>query len=341
MTGPSAVMARAMLALYIDTGRRPGEIAALSGDCLVEHPNGDVDLIYDDTKTGRLHRSLVINRDTADVIRSWRTEKERDEIRSKWLFPAASRMNSKTDRHVQASLAATALRAAIEAMPAPAWAPIGGWLPKLGATGLVLYDFRHAYAQRHADAGVEPDVLMDLMGHKTFRTTLGYYEVSGERKRAAVRKIRPLVMDRTGALSNASGQRSRLSTVAVPYGGCSEPSNVAAAGKSCPIRFQCAGCTFYRPDPSYLPDIEHQIIKIRTELAAARHIGAAEFVIRGYEDELSSFDTVVSAMRRALDQLPDQERLDVEEASRTLRQARLATASRPLLPIRPVTKDDS
>ena len=28
------------------------------------------------------------------------------------------------------------------------------------------YSFRHTYAQRHADAGTAPDVLMTLMGHE-------------------------------------------------------------------------------------------------------------------------------------------------------------------------------
>ncbi|MBC7590064.1 MAG: tyrosine-type recombinase/integrase [Salinibacterium sp.] len=341
VSGPSAETARAMLALYIDTGRRPGEIAALTENCLVEHANGDVDIIYDDTKTGHPRRSLVINQNTADVIRAWRASPTRSGVRSKWLFPVVGAMNSTVDRHITSQHAATALRAMLEAMPAPAWAPSGHWLPRMGGRfGLILYDFRHAYAQRHADEGVEPDVLMELMGHKTFRTTLVYYEVSGARKRAAVHKVRPLVMDRTGTLTNTGKQRARLSTVAVPYGGCSEPSNVAAAGNACPIRFQCSGCTFYRPDPSYLPDIEHQLIKLRTELAAARHMGAADFVIRGYEDEIRSFEVVTEAMRTALARLPDQERLEVEEASRTLRAARLVNAARPLLPIRPVTHGD-
>ena len=37
------------------------------------------------------------------------------------------------------------------------------------------YSFRHTYAQRHADAGVAPDVLMALMGHEKIGTTMGYY----------------------------------------------------------------------------------------------------------------------------------------------------------------------
>jgi DNA-binding MurR/RpiR family transcriptional regulator len=38
----------------------------------------------------------------------------------------------------------------------------------------VPYAYRHSYAQRHADAGVQPDVLRELMSHRSMRTTTGY-----------------------------------------------------------------------------------------------------------------------------------------------------------------------
>ncbi|WP_257579027.1 tyrosine-type recombinase/integrase [Streptomyces sp. JJ38] len=44
--------------------------------------------------------------------------------------------------------------------------------------------------------------------------------------------------------------------VQLPYGNCTEPTTIKAGGKSCPLRFQCVGCGFYRPDPSYLPAVE-------------------------------------------------------------------------------------
>jgi integrase len=54
--------------------------------------------------------------------------------------------------------------------------------PLLGADGsefprkaVVPYAYRHSYAQRHADAGVPPDVLRDLMGHRSMTTTQVYY----------------------------------------------------------------------------------------------------------------------------------------------------------------------
>ena len=38
-------------------------------------------------------------------------------------------------------------------------------------TKIVLYAYRHSYAQRHADAGVPVEVLRELMSHRKLDTT--------------------------------------------------------------------------------------------------------------------------------------------------------------------------
>jgi hypothetical protein len=50
--------------------------------------------------------------------------------------------------------------------------------------------------------------------------------------------------------------RHGLREVAVPYGRCSEPTNVQAGGGQCPICFCCLGCEHFSSDISYLPDLE-------------------------------------------------------------------------------------
>ncbi|MGW8355549.1 hypothetical protein [Streptomyces wedmorensis] len=95
------------------------------------------------------------------------------------------------------------------------------------------------------------------MDHRNFRTTLGYYKVSLKRKREAVTTMRMHVVDRSvNPARIASNTAYEAHSVTVPFGNCREPSNVKAGGSACPIRFQCAGCGFYWPDPSYLPAIE-------------------------------------------------------------------------------------
>lgn len=57
-------------------------------------------------------------------------------------------------------------------------------------------------------------------------------------------------------LLDSERARRAIGEVAVPYGVCTEPSNVAAGGQDCPVRFRCVGCGHFRTDISYLPDLE-------------------------------------------------------------------------------------
>jgi hypothetical protein len=105
-----------------------------------------------------------------------------------------------------------------------------------------------------------------------------------------------------------------LRSVSVPFGNCREPSNVKAGGKACPIRFQCAGCGFYRPDPSYLPAIEEHLtaLKADRETATAMHVDA--FVVRNLDEQITAFGQVAATMHHTLNALPAEERAEVEQA---------------------------
>ena len=141
---------------------------------------------------------------------------------------------------------------------------------------ITLYAFRHSYAQRHADAGTPVDVLRQLMDYVPVETTLGYYKVTLKWRREAVAAVSDLVVDRHGRRLGAVDDLDyAVGTVAVPYGNCAEPSNIKAGGGHCPIRFQCAGCAFYRPDPSCLPAIETHVADLRVNKEQALATDAA------------------------------------------------------------------
>ena len=203
-----------------------------------------------------------------------------------WLFPACAETTG--PGHLSTIRLATALRRWVDAIPAlrsDLPGPDGAPLP-FDRSRIYPYAFRHSYAQRHADAGVGVEVLKELLDHRDLGVTQGYYQVSLRRKRAAVAIMSRYVHDHTGTrrLTGPTRQRGpgrvridaaaaayEIGSVAVPFGNCIEPSNVNAGGKQCPIRFQCAGCGFYRPDPSYLPAINNHI----TALKADRETAAA------------------------------------------------------------------
>ena len=85
------------------------------------------------------------------------------------------------------------------------------------------------------------DVLKELLDHGSIQTTLGYYSVTHKRKQQAIRAVGSLAVDAEGHPSLfADPLAYDRASVSVPFGNCTEPSNVKAGGGACPIRFQWA-----------------------------------------------------------------------------------------------------
>lgn len=344
-TGPHGSMSAADLRamhqtiyqILRDTGRRPGEIVSLKIGC-VEVIDAQHNLVYDNHKAARLRRRLPITTDTAEIITAWqdrRTQLSTAPATRQWLFPSPLLRSRQARGHLIASSIGVAFRYWTRSIP-----KIDGEL--LGPDGTPLpfdralitpYVLRHSYAQRHADAGVPVDVLKELLDHRSIQTTLGYYSVTHKRKQQAIRAVGSLAIDASGNPSSfADPLAYERASVSVPFGNCTEPSNVKAGGGSCPIRFQCAGCGFYRPDPSYLPAIEEHIHSLKADRETARAIGAADYVIANMSSEIEAFTRVVDTMRRRLTELGTEQRAEIDEASRILRRARAARR----IPITPV-----
>ncbi|MFF7705502.1 tyrosine-type recombinase/integrase [Streptomyces lydicus] len=317
-----------------DTGRRPLEVASLARDCL-ETDRGQTSLIWDNHKRRRHRWRLPITATTAQAIREWQQRRNHLDLPAsgeRFLFPALT--DQSAAGHLSSSYISETLRLWVASIPeihAEGVDADGNPLP-FDRTLIYPYAFRHSYAQRHADAGTPVDVLRELMDHKSIAMTQRYYQVSLKRKRAAVTTLSAHVVDRGGQAAPTSATAYELRSVAVPYGGCTEPSNVKAGGSSCPIRFQCAGCGFYRPDPSYLPAIEQHINELRADRETALAMDAAEFVTIALTAQITAFEQVVTRMNRYLAAMPAHERAELEEASTVLRRAR-AGAPRPLLPL--------
>jgi hypothetical protein len=198
------------------------------------------------------------------------------------------------------------------------------------------------YAQRHADAGVPIDVLRDLMDHRSVSTTQGYYRVTLRPKREAVRTLRLQIIHRTGAPAPApSATAYELRSVAAPFGNCTEPSNVKAGGGACPIRFQCAGCGFYRADPSYLPAIEDHIQALRADRERAAAMDVDDFVLRNLTDQIEAYQHAFDTMRSKITAASDEERAEIEQAAAVLRKLRAGRTTLPIISRNAVGHDAS
>ena len=228
------------------------------------------------------------------------------------------------------------------------------WLTSLGplrtaggtvfdSAKIVLYAYRHTYAQRHADAGVPIDVLAELLDHKDLGVTRGYYRVGEDRRRDAVDKVTAMSFDRHGnrtwrdarAMLDAEHARYAVGQVAVPYGTCTEPSNVAAGGDDCPLRFRCAGCDHFRTDVSYLPDLTaylDDLLRTRERLAAAS--GADDWARTAAappDQEIRKIRELISRIKGDIAGLDPGDRARIDEAIAVVRKHRAVSLGMPRL----------
>jgi hypothetical protein len=199
---------------------------------------------------------------------------------------------------------------------------------------IVPYSYRHSYAQRHADNGTPPDVLRDLMGHDSMQTTLAYYRVTEKRVRSAVEDVsrhqfdgqgRPILTAVAGLLADEH-TRLRVGQVAVPFGICTEPSNVKAGGHACPYKFTCIGCGHFRSDPSYLPELKsylQQLLADRERLLAATDIQDwARAKALPADEEITQLRSLIRRIEHDLLDLTPEDRKTIQDAVNVVRAAR-------------------
>lgn len=331
---------RTGIELAIDTGRRPEEICDLAFDCLVRDHDGLAVLVYDNHKANRLGRRLPITEHTAAVIVA-----QQHRVRAR--FP-----NTPTDqlkllptdrRNPDGATAITGFSLAfghrrwIDQMP-PLFTVDGIEFDK---RRIVLYAYRHTYAQRHADAGVPIDVLAELMSHRKLDTTTGYYRIGEDRRHEAVDRVAAMQFDRHGnrvwrsAAQLLESERARrvIGAVAVPFGTCAEPSNVAAGGTACPFRFRCVGCDHFRTDISYLPDLQvylDDLLATRERLLATVDLDEwARTDALPSAEEIRRIRRLIDRIRGGMDQLTEHDRTQVEQAVAVVRRHRTAMAGTP------------
>lgn len=324
---------RTAVELAIDTGRRPEEICDLDFDCLARDEDGLPVLVYDNHKANRPGRRLPIGEHTAAVIIA-----EQQRVRARYphtpvgqlkLLPT-DRRNPDGRRAITGFSLAFAHRAWVDRLPVLRTAD-GIEYDK---TKIVLYAYRHSYAQRHADAGVPVQVLRELMSHRKLETTSGYYRVGESRRREAVDRVAAMQFDRNGnriwrqaqALLDSEHSRRAIGAVAVPFGVCAEPSNVKAGGGACPYRFRCAGCDHFRTDVSYLPDLQaylDDLLRTRERLLATTDLDQwARTEAMPSEEEIRRIRRLIARIHSGLDELTAQDREHLEQAITVVRRHR-------------------
>ena len=324
---------RTAVELAIDTGRRPEEICDLDFDCLARDADGLPVLVYDNHKANRPGRRLPISEHTAALVT---TQQHRVQARYPHTPLGELKLLPTDRRNPDGCRAITGFSLSFHHR---AWV---SRMPVLRTTDgiefdkrkIVLYAYRHTYAQRHADAGVPIDVLRELMSHRKLDTTKQYYRIGEQRRREAVDRVAAMAFDRHGnriwrqaqTLLDSEHVRRAIGQVAVPFGVCAEPSNVKAGGQACPFRFRCAGCDHFRTDVSYLPDLQaylDDLLRTRERILATTEIdqwARAEAIPS--DEEIRRIRRLITRIRTGLDELTPEQREHIEQAITVVRRHR-------------------
>ena len=327
----------------IDTGRRPEDILDLPLDCLQRDKNGAAVLVYDNAKAHRLGRRLPISQATTAVIVA-----QQNLVRQRFphtpigelkLLPTPRR-NPTGGRPITIAMLDQRHREWVTALPTLRTSD-GVEVDK---TRIVPYAYRHTYAQRHADAGVPIDVLADLLDHRNLNVTRRYYRIGEDRRRDAVDRVTARSFDRHGnriwrdaqAMLESEHARYAIGEVAVPYGTCTEPSNVQAGGGACPIRYRCAGCDHFRTDVSYLPDLTahlDDLLRTRERLTATID-GVDAWAGRDAaptQQEITRIRRLINRVKGDIANLDAAERAQIDEAVAVIRRHRAVSLGMPTI----------
>ncbi|HEY6422564.1 MAG TPA: tyrosine-type recombinase/integrase [Pseudonocardiaceae bacterium] len=322
--------------LGIDTGRRPEDILGLPLNCLDRDKDGGAVLVYDNIKADRLGRRLPISQTTAAVITG-----QQDRVRARFPHTAAAQLTllptprRNPDGRTPISIDMLDNRHREWADALPTLRTRDG--AEFDKTRIIPYAWRHCYAQRHADAGVPVDVLAELLDHRNLNVTRRYYRIGEDRRRAAVDMVTARSFDRHGnriwrdaqALLESEHARYAVGDIAVPYGTCSEPSNVQAGGGACPVRFRCVGCDHFRTTVAHLPDLQaylEDLLRTRERLAATLD-GVDEWARTDATptgEEITRIRQLINRIKGDVAELDETERARVEDAVAVIRRHRAA-----------------
>ena len=332
-------MWRIIYQLMRDTGRRPIEICALRTDCIGGTADEPV-LRWYSYKMGRPGRDLPIELALAREVREWLSIREALSIPKAsrpYLFPAVTEVSA--EPYLRPSYFALTLRLWVRSIPFIGSGTVddNGNEVEFDRSNIYPYSFRHTWAQRHADSGTEIEVLADLLDHEGLDTVGVYYRVSDKRKRSAIAKVAQHTFDHRGKpRSTVDPSTYQLRSLAVPYGNCTEPANVKSGGQTCPIRFQCSGCGFYRPDASHLVAIEQEIHDLRQNYEQALAMDVEPYVLQSIEGQIASYGRIVAEMKKSIEAMTAEERNNLLEAATIMR--RIRAGQLPQLKIEPVTR---
>lgn len=154
---------KALIALFISTGLRLSEVYQLNRNTIqVEHKktaDGEVRVLGVGSVIGKgdKERLFLVDRLTLESIGAY-LRARRDDGEPLFISNRRQRLSRREMQHI-----------------------FKKWCAKLKLPDYHIHQLRHSYAERLANAGIPSLVLKKLMGHASFSTTQGYFEIKRQR----------------------------------------------------------------------------------------------------------------------------------------------------------------
>jgi integrase len=316
--------ARVLIYLQERCGRRTSETVRLREDCISYDNSGAPYLNWTQAKPPwQPGPRLPIHQETHDMIREWQQIKADHGVVSQWLFPT---FKGTKDHHRADAFLNGRLREFLKILisQAPFASPVEGaegHLVQFDLTQIDPYSFRHAFAQRLADAADEngvsttpPDVLRELMGHKSHATTMAYYEVTAKRRKKAMAALPARRLDINGKVVSFDRERDGFGKIALTVGTCTEPQNVAANGHFCSVDYACESCPFFLVDPLERDAMEAKRLHLKVKYERARAIQTRQHVLEYLLKRIDDCSSLIGAIDAYIASLEPSERRKIEEA---------------------------
>ena len=310
---------RAMIFVHERCGRRTSETVKLSDECISYDSQGSPYLEWQQGKPPyAMGNRLPLHQETHDVIRQWQDIKREHGTQSQWLFPSSN--YSTADEPYRSKFLSTRIRqlARLVQKHSPFQGAVegpDGNLVHFDWSSIDAYSFRHAFAQRLADATdaeghstTPPDVLQSYMGHKTFGMTMAYYEVTAKRRKKALDALPARRINLHGEVVNVDRERQSFGKVAVTLGHCSEPQNVAANGHMCALENSCESCPFFLVDPMERDGVDAKQRNLRVLRERASVIDSPQHILDHYEARIRDCTTIIDGIDDYIATLPAKER---------------------------------
>ncbi|MFE7302789.1 hypothetical protein [Streptomyces sp. NPDC057579] len=141
------------------------------------------------------------------------------------------------------------------------------------------------------------------------------------------------IWGKVSTVLDAERTRRAVGLVYVPFGTCFEPSNVAAGGGACPLRFRYVGCDHFSTDVSYLLELQAYLDGLLRQREKLRSMTEADDWARAEatpsDEEITRVRRLVRRVTEDVDALSEDERAEIQQAAAIVRKTRLGFLGMP------------